>query len=55
MSKSNISISSGKITIDKDDYYAISSQTPIGKLLISKTEGEEFSFKGKNIKVTKIV
>lgn len=40
-----ISISAGKLTIDNTDYFAISPNTPIGQLLLSKTAGDEVVFR----------
>ena len=40
-----ISISAGKFNIDNVDYFAISPNTPIGKLLVSKKIGDEIIFR----------
>jgi len=40
-------ISLGKIEIDKKLIFAISPQSPIGKLLLGKIEGEVIDFNGK--------
>ena len=50
-----LSISIGKITIDKIDFFAVSPVSPIGKLLLGKQENDEFLFGGKRIKIQKIL
>ena len=40
-----ISISAGKLTIDNVDFFAISGNTPIGKLLVSKKVGDSIVFR----------
>lgn len=49
-----IAISAGEIVIDKTKYYAISAQTPIAKLLMSKQIGDTVSFRNQTIKISKI-
>lgn len=39
-----LSISAGKITIDLVDYFAISTNSPIGKQLLGKTVGDSIPF-----------
>ncbi len=46
-----IAISAGEIEIDKQKYYAISLDSPIGKLLLGKTKNNDFIFNGKPIKI----
>ena len=41
-----LAISIGKVVIDSEDYFIISSSSPIGKLLLGKTENEEIQFNG---------
>jgi len=41
-----LAISVGAITIDAKTYYAISPSSPIGKILLGKKNGEEFTFNG---------
>lgn len=41
-----ISISAGLITIGTTKYFAVSSSSPIGKLILGKKEGESFDFNG---------
>ena len=39
-------INAGKLTIEGEDYFAISSNSPIGKLLLGKQEKQEIQFNG---------
>lgn len=41
-----ISISAGLITFGTTKYFAVSSSSPIGKLILGKKEGESFDFNG---------
>lgn len=50
-----LAISVGKLTVNKDDYFAISVSSPIGKLLIGKQEGDSFQFNKTIVEITKIV
>lgn len=43
-----ISVSLGKIGLSDKTYFAISSASPIGKLLLTKKDKDSFSFNGKN-------
>ena len=49
-----MAISAGKITIDNQHYYAISTSSPIGKLLLGKTTGDSFVFNNKTLVVSGI-
>jgi hypothetical protein len=49
-----ISISAGEIILKDISYYAISSNTPIGKLLFGKTVGDSICFNGNNIEIEAI-
>ena len=40
-----ISISAGKLTIDNTDFFAVSSLSPIGQLLLSKQVDDEINFR----------
>ena len=40
-----IAISAGELKLESDSFYAISSHTPIGKLMIGKTVGDTISFR----------
>ena len=50
-----IAISTGKLTIGNTDFYAISPNTPIGKLLFSKQVGDEVTFRGENFIIKEIL
>ena len=50
-----ISISAGKLTVDNTDYFAISPNTPIGQLLLSKTAGEEVIFRKQSFIIKSIL
>ena len=49
-----IAISAGNLVIDNESFYAISANTPIGKLLIGKTKGDNIDFNGNSIEIKKI-
>lgn len=49
-----IAISAGKIEVDGQTFFAISSSTPIGKLLMAKTEGQEVNFRDQKFIIEKI-
>ena len=49
-----ISISSGELIVDNIKFYAISPNTPIGLLLISRTVGDTVAFRGNEFVVIKI-
>jgi len=46
-----VTVSLGKIQLDEQDYFAISMQTPLFKVLSGKKKGESASFNGKDIKI----
>ncbi len=46
-----IAISAGQFTIAGDNYYTISSKSPIGKILIGKREKDEVSFNNNTFKI----
>ena len=46
-----LSISLGQLKVEGKDVYAISSQSPIGNLLLGKKEGESITFNGKTSKI----
>ena len=50
-----IAISAGELIIGKDKFYAISPNTPIGKLLISKTIGDAVSFRELSFEVNQVI
>ncbi|MCO6498808.1 MAG: 3-oxoacyl-ACP synthase [Vicingus serpentipes] len=49
-----IAVSLGKIEIDGISYFAISTVSPIGKLLIGLKANDAFSFNGKNYVIERI-
>ena len=50
-----ISISAGKFTVGNIDFFAISPNTPIGHLLLSKQVGHDVVFRNQNFKITNIL
>ena len=50
-----LSISAGKIILNNEVFYAISTSSPIGKLLLGKQENEQFLFNGNTLKIQKII
>lgn len=50
-----LAVSIGQITINEDNYFVISPSSPIGKLLLGKKKGDDFSFNGKEFKIKEIV
>ncbi|WP_418510370.1 3-oxoacyl-ACP synthase [Corallibacter sp.] len=50
-----IAISIGKLTAEADNFYAISPTTPIGKLLMGKTEGDIIVFNNQKIKIDQVL
>lgn len=50
-----ITISAGRLQADQEAFFAISGNTPIGKLLIGKCEGDELAFNGKGFIIKKII
>lgn len=50
-----LSISMGKLTASKEDFFAISVSSPIGKLLLGKQKNEEVFFNGNSIRILEIV
>ena len=50
-----LAISAGEIMYENQIFYAISAVAPIGKLLLSKKEGEEIEFRGHKILIEKIL
>jgi len=49
-----ISISRGQILVDENNYFAVSSASPIGLKLMKQREGYEFDFNGKLFRIEKI-
>ena len=50
-----ISISAGELCLDGVVYYAISTQTPIGRLLLGKTVNSEVDFRGQIFTIKKVI
>lgn len=50
-----LAVSVGKITIDSEDYFVISPSSPIGMLLLGKTENEEIQFNGQQYNVDTVL
>lgn len=49
-----ISISVGQLTIDNKYYFAISSASPVGALLLNKRKGDTFQFRGNEYSIEKV-
>ncbi len=49
-----LSVSAGEIIINSSSYFAITVNSPIGKLLMGKTVGGTFNFNGKKIEIQNI-
>ena len=49
-----LSVSVGQIQVEKKVYFAISTSSPIGKLLLGKREGEELVWNGKKIQINQV-
>lgn len=50
-----IAISAGVIQFKNEVFYAISANTPIAKLLISKTIGNKIAFRANNFTITEVI
>jgi hypothetical protein len=50
-----IAISAGKITIDQQDYFAVSPKAPIAQKLIGCAVGEQVKFNGVDYKIVEII
>ena len=50
-----ISISAGKLTVDGQDYFAVSAAAPVAAALAGKHAGEEVMFNGKKIRIESIM
>lgn len=49
-----IAVSKGQIKVENEIYFGISSQSPIGKLLLGKVVGDVVVFRNQQIKILKI-
>lgn len=56
-SKANyfIAISAGVLKVQEDSFYAISSNTPIGQLLLGKTIGDVVKFRDEQFKIESVL
>ena len=50
-----ISISAGKFSVDGNDYFALSPNTPIGKLLIGKQPTDKIIFRNSSFSIQRIL
>ena len=50
-----ISVGAGKLLINDDTIYAISLNSPIGQLLISRQKGDEINFRDQKIKILNVI
>jgi len=50
-----ISVALGKVTINQDDFFAISLVSPLGQLLKDKEAGDSIQFNGRTLKVQEIL
>ena len=50
-----ISVSVGEIIVENDKFYAIATNTPIGKLLLGKKVGDSITFRNQSFVIEKIV
>ncbi len=50
-----IGISAGELKVENDKFYAISSSTPIGKLLMSKMVGDVVKFRELSFEIQKVI
>lgn len=49
-----ISISAGKLTLDGQDYFAVSAAAPVAAALAGKRAGEEVVFNGKKVQIERV-
>ena len=49
-----LSISAGQLTLNGKIYFAISTSSPIGRLLLGKRVGEDIVWNGRNIQIQKL-
>lgn len=50
-----IAISAGQLVVNNESFYAISPNTPIGALLLSKTVGDTIRFRAQHFVINKII
>lgn len=49
-----IAVSAGKLKVENELFYAVSPSTPIGKVLMGKTVGDELVFNGLTFRILKV-
>ncbi|WP_311181721.1 3-oxoacyl-ACP synthase [Hymenobacter volaticus] len=54
MGRFYISISAGKLTLDGQDYFAVSAAAPVAAVLTGKQAGEEVMFNGKKVQIQRV-
>jgi transcription elongation GreA/GreB family factor len=50
-----ISVSLGQVKLKNETFFAISPASPVGRLMLGKTENQIFEFGGKKIKIEKVL
>jgi transcription elongation GreA/GreB family factor len=50
-----LSVSAGKLTVNEITYFAISASSPIGQLIVGKQVGDTFIWRGKEIKIDRVL
>ena len=50
-----ISVSVGELSVDNEKFYAIASNTPIGKLLVGKKVGDTVSFREQSFVIERVL
>lgn len=50
-----MAISAGEIKVQDQSFYAISANTPIGKLLLNKQEGSQIQFRDQKFTIIKVI
>lgn len=50
-----IVVSAGELNADNDAFYAISANTPIAKLLLGRTIGDQIQFRNQDFKIIKVI
>ncbi len=49
-----ICIPAGQIQLKNEKFYAVGANSPIAKLLLNKTKGDEFPFNGNQVKILEV-
>ncbi|WP_460220328.1 GreA/GreB family elongation factor [Psychroserpens sp. MEBiC05023] len=50
-----VTISAGELKLHEQSFYAISANTPIAKLLLGKTVGDQIQFRNQDFKIIKVI